>query len=62
MNHLFTLLILPLRLIINAQVSDENLILYIPFNGDVQDFSGYDKHGIAFDIVVDTNGYGDQNS
>jgi hypothetical protein len=45
-----------------AQVSTDSLILYMPMDGDVLDYSGNNNHGTAHNIVADTNRFGTLNT
>lgn len=45
-----------------AQVSTDSLILDMPLNGDVLDYSGNGNHGTMHNIVADTNRFGTTNS
>ncbi len=49
-------------LMLSAQVSTDSLILYLPFNGDVNDYSGNENHATAFNVLADTNRFGAENS
>jgi hypothetical protein len=45
-----------------AQISNDSLILYMPMNGDAQDYSGNENHGIVHNAMPDTNRFGDMNA
>ncbi len=61
MRSIFTTLLLCLQLAVFAQLEDE-LILYMPLDGDVLDYSGYGNHGTAVFLAPDTNRFGTENS
>lgn len=69
MNTLYKLSIALLFIVVSAtnnhtvaQVSTDSLLLYLPFDGNVNDASGNSNNGIVFNAVLDTNRLGEPNS
>ena len=46
----------------SAQIARDSLVLYLPFDGNANDYSGNSNHGVPFATVNDTNRFGQANT